>query len=90
MEYLVLGSSLHVRDSCPFLNLAVLYYVMFCGRWVLRRGKLPVLTEELHEKGSAVSSLTNTGATNTGGGSWWNLSEWLCACSSACSHGCPL
>jgi hypothetical protein len=43
------------------------------------RGKLPVLTEELHEKGSAASSLTNTGATNTGGGaagSWWNLSEW--------------
>jgi hypothetical protein len=43
-------------------------------------GKLPVLTEELHEKGSAASSLTNTGATNTGGGaggSWWNLSECL-------------
>jgi hypothetical protein len=53
-------------------------------------GKLPVLTEELHEKGSAASSLTNTGATNTGGGSWWNLSEWICACSSACSSWLPL
>ncbi|WIA42828.1 hypothetical protein OEZ86_008756 [Tetradesmus obliquus] len=42
-------------------------------------GKLPVLTEELHEKGSAASSATNTGASNTGGGAaagnWWNLSS---------------